>query len=98
MWSKKYHLERNYTTASRVRFSVASTAFYVLGMRVMSTGVAGASVATLVMAGWECGVLAMLDGVVIAVGGLCVPVVGGDDVSSQLCQVNKHGGVQQVDV
>jgi len=62
-----------------VRFSEASTAFDVLGMGVMSTGVADASVTTLVMAGWECGVLAMLDGVVTVVGGLCVLAVGGDN-------------------
>jgi len=46
--------ERNYTTTGIVRFSEASTAFDVLGMGVMSTGVSGASVTTLVMAGWEC--------------------------------------------
>jgi len=50
-----------------VGFSEASTAFDVVGidvvgMGVMPTGVAGASVTTLVMAGWECGVVAMLDG------------------------------------
>jgi len=45
----------------------------------MSTGLAGASVATLVMAGWEYGVLVMLDGAVTAVGGLCAPAVGGDN-------------------
>jgi len=51
--------ERNHATAGRVTFSGAGTAFDVLGMGVMSTGLAGASVATLVMAGWECGVLAI---------------------------------------
>ena len=71
--------ERNYTTTGRVRFSGAGTAFDVLGMGVMSTGLAGASVTTLVTAGWECGVLAMLDGAVTAVGGLCAPAVGGDN-------------------
>ena len=51
-----------------MRFSEAGTAFDVVGKGVMSTGVAGASVTTLVMAGWECGVLAMLDGAVPVVG------------------------------
>ena len=71
--------ERNHATAGRVTFSGAGTAFDVLGMGVMSTGLAGASVATLVMAGWECGVLAILDGAVTVVRGLCVPAVGGDN-------------------
>ena len=45
----------------------------------MSTGLAGASVTTLVMASWECSVLVMLNGAVTVVGGLCVPVVDGDN-------------------
>jgi len=72
-----------------VTFSGAGTAFDVSGMGVMSTGLAGASVATLVMAGWECGVLAMLDGAVTAVGGLCVPAVDGDN--GQICPHNYAG-------
>jgi len=78
--------ERNYTTTGIVRFSEAGTAFDVSGMGVMSTGVAGASVTTLVMAGWECSVLGMLDGAVTVVGGLCAPAVGVDN--GRICPHN----------
>ena len=70
---------KHYTTTSIVRFSEAGTAFDVVGKGVTSTGVAGASVPTLVTAGWGCSVLAMLDGVVPVVGGLSALVVGGDN-------------------
>jgi len=89
-WEKNnIYWERNYTTASRVRFSGTSTAFDVSGMGVMSTGLAGASIATLMMAGWECSVLAMLDGAVTAVGGLCALAVGG--YNGQICPCNCAG-------